>query len=80
MVHRGAGNYYAPNGCVSITVIPIVVQLGVLQKFDRQQTINNIEPLICSPGVPSCSLQENLQENKNGRNIFNNHAAETPNN
>ncbi len=35
MVHGGAGEYYAPNECVGVTVIPIVVQLGTLQWFAK---------------------------------------------
>lgn len=36
MVHGGAGDYYAPNECVGIALITIVVQLSVLQKTTMQ--------------------------------------------
>ncbi len=36
MVHGGAGNYYAPNECAGVTVIPIVVQWCALQEFAKR--------------------------------------------
>jgi hypothetical protein len=48
MVHGGAGKLYAPNECVEIAVITIVVQLGVLQKFAKHMQSASIDHAVAN--------------------------------